>query len=107
MKEKKPSVIMFKGRVIMLKIGFTIRNNNERIIPPTRYVVNPPEIFNPVTICDVKKRPNEYKTIRFAIDFISVLDASKYNSSCQRKSHILQLTYNKCIMSQYEYHSMP
>jgi len=35
-KENKPSVIMFKGRVIMLKIGFTIRNNIERINPPIR-----------------------------------------------------------------------
>ena len=43
----------------MLRIGFTIRNNNERIIPPTRYVVNPPDIVNPDTIWDIKKRATE------------------------------------------------
>lgn len=59
MNEKNPRVIIFKGRVIMLRIGFTIRNNNERIIPPTRYVVNPPDIVNPDTIWDIKKRATE------------------------------------------------
>lgn len=35
-KENKPRVIMFKGRVTMLKIGFTIKKSTERTIPPTR-----------------------------------------------------------------------
>lgn len=35
-KENKPKVTMFNGRVTILKIGFTTKNNIERIIPPIR-----------------------------------------------------------------------
>lgn len=35
-KENSPKVIMFKGRVTILKIGFTIKNNIERTVPPIR-----------------------------------------------------------------------
>lgn len=58
-KENKPKVTMFKGRVTMLKIGFTIRNNMDSTIPPIRYALTPPDIVNPVIICDVKKRAKE------------------------------------------------
>ncbi len=50
---------MFKGSVIRLKTGLTIINNTERTMPPIRYVVRPPDIFNPVIICEVKKRETE------------------------------------------------
>jgi len=50
---------MFKGRVIMLKIGFTIKNNTESDTAPIRYVPTPPDIVKPVIICDVKKRLTE------------------------------------------------
>ena len=58
-KENKPRVIMFKGRVTMLKIGFTIKNNMANTIPPIRCVLTPPDIVKPVIICDVKKRLTE------------------------------------------------
>ncbi len=58
-KENKPRVIIFKGRVIMLKTGFTIKNNIESATAPTRYVLTPPDIVKPVIICDVKKRLTE------------------------------------------------
>lgn len=35
-KENKPKVTIFNGRVIIFKIGFTTKNNIERIIPPIR-----------------------------------------------------------------------
>lgn len=54
-KENKPKVIMFKGRVTMLKIGFTTKNKSESAAAPTMYVLTPPEIDKPVIICDVKK----------------------------------------------------
>ena len=58
-KENSPSVIIFKGRVIMLKTGFTIKNNTASAIPPIIYVLTPPFIVKPVIICDVKKRLTE------------------------------------------------
>lgn len=58
-KENKPRVIMFKGRVTMLKIGFTIKNNTESTTAPRRYVLNPPDTVKPVIVCDVKKRATE------------------------------------------------
>lgn len=50
---------MFKGRVTMLKIGFTIKKNMASVIPPIKYVLTPPVIVKPVIICDVKKRAAE------------------------------------------------
>lgn len=49
-KANRPRVIMFNGRVIMLRIGFTTKNNIERTIPPIRYVVKPPDMVKPVII---------------------------------------------------------
>lgn len=39
MKENRPRVIIFKGKVMMLKIGLTIRNNTDKAIPAK---INPP-----------------------------------------------------------------
>ena len=49
-KENNPKVIIFKGRVTMLKIGFTIKNNTLSTIPPIIHVPTPPFIVNPVII---------------------------------------------------------
>lgn len=58
-KENKPRVIIFKGRVIMLKIGFTIRNRTDRTIPPMIYVANPPLTPTPSKTWDIRKRATE------------------------------------------------
>lgn len=54
-KENKPSVIMFKGRVTIPNIGFTIKTKKESAAAPIMYVLIPPEIVKPIIICDVKK----------------------------------------------------
>lgn len=59
MKENQPKVIMCKGSVMKLRIGLTIRNSIERTTPPKRKVLNPPDIFSPDIICEVKKSAKE------------------------------------------------
>ena len=49
-KENNPRVIMFRGSVIMLKIGFTMKKRIDKTMPPMIYVVNPPSTLTPVKI---------------------------------------------------------
>ena len=53
-KENKPKVIIFRGRVTMLRTGFTTINNMLRAIPPKIYVPMPPVIVKPVIIWEVR-----------------------------------------------------
>lgn len=49
-KENQPSVIIVRGSVRIVKIGFTAKNKIDSVIPPRTYVAVPPDIFNPDTI---------------------------------------------------------
>lgn len=51
--------MIFKGRVTILKIGLTIKNNIESTMPPIKYVANSPDIFNPAITREVKKSATE------------------------------------------------
>jgi len=46
-KENDPKVIRFKGRVMIFKTGFIIKNIKDKTTPPMIYVGIPPEIFTP------------------------------------------------------------
>lgn len=49
-RENQPNVIIVRGSVRIVKIGFTAKNKIESVIPPRTYVAGPPDIFNPDTI---------------------------------------------------------
>jgi len=52
--EKSPSVRAFTGKLMILRIGFKIRNINARRTAPISNVTKPPSIVNPGTICGMK-----------------------------------------------------
>lgn len=58
-KENMPSVAIFSGSVIILRIGLTTRNKRDKTNPPKKYVVNPPVTLTSLNICDVRKSANE------------------------------------------------
>ena len=58
-KENDPKVIKFRGRVMIFKIGFIIKNIKDNAIPPKIYVGIPPVIFTPGNTRVSIKRPNE------------------------------------------------
>ena len=59
MKEKNPSVIIFKGNVMMLKIGLTKMNKTDKTTPARIYSTKPPFTLIPVKIWAVIKSATE------------------------------------------------
>ena len=57
--ENVPNVMMFRGRVMILKTGLIIKNIKYSIIPPKMYVGIPPLIFTPGNTKVIAKSPNE------------------------------------------------
>lgn len=58
-KEKAPKVIKLRGRVIMLKTGFNIRNIKDSTAPPIIKAGIPPDILTPGNINVSIKRDRE------------------------------------------------
>ena len=56
--EKRPKVIILRGRLITFTIGFTIKSIIVKIKPPIRSVGNPPEILTPETMIGRRKSAN-------------------------------------------------
>ena len=54
--ENKPSVMMFTGKLMILRIGFKIRNIIASATPAVNKVAAPPSIFTPGIIEGRKKR---------------------------------------------------
>jgi len=57
--EKSPSVSILTGKLIILRIGFKMRNIRASTTAPISIVVKPPSIVKPGTICGMKYRASK------------------------------------------------
>jgi len=57
--ENKPRVSIFTGKLMILRIGFSIKNIRARTTEPIRIVIKPPSIVNPGTICGIKYKASK------------------------------------------------
>ena len=84
-KENAPRVAKFKGRVKIVRIGFTIKDKTDSARPANKYVCSPPSIFKPETTWETANRERALNDVFRKIVFIFYLffDAIKSTPPCQ------------------------